>query len=124
MSKFVRVQTELRNPVLIKQALDDLKIHYEENEKYVHRWSGYSGTVPFVMQQNRVTFALRETDDHGYEVIGDEMQMRAIQATMAQVEQRYAYHSVLAETAKAGFDLVDEAVGEDGLIRLTVRRWH
>ena len=123
MSKFVRVKTELRDPALIKQALDDLQIRYKENERYTHRWSGYSGTVPFVVEQNRLTFALRETDDHSYEVIGDEMQMRAIRTTMAQVEQRYAYHSVVAETAKAGFDLVDEAVGRDGVIRLTVRRW-
>ncbi len=47
MSKFVRVKTQLRDPALIKQALDDLRIRYKENERYTHRWSGYSGTVPF-----------------------------------------------------------------------------
>ena len=46
MSKFVRVKTQSR-PKLIKQALDDLRIRYKENERYTHRWSGYSGTVPF-----------------------------------------------------------------------------
>ncbi len=123
MSKFVRVKTELRDPTLIKRALDDLRIHYKENERYTHRWSGYSGTVPFLVEHNRLTFALRPAGDESYEVIGDEMQMSRIRSAMAQVEQRYAYHSVLAETAKAGFDLVDESVGRDNVIRLTVRRW-
>jgi hypothetical protein len=123
MSKFVRVKTELRDPALIKRALDDLRIRYKENERYTHRWSGYSGTVPFLVELNRVTFALRPTAEENFEVIGDDMQMRAIRAAMAQVEQRYAYHSVLTETAKAGFELVDESVGRDNVIRLTVRRW-
>ena len=123
MSKFVRVKTQLRDPALIKQALDDLRIRYKENERYTHRWSGYSGTVPFLLEHNRVTFALRPIADESFEVIGDEMQMRTIRAAMAQVEQRYAYHSVLAETARAGFELVDESVGRDNVIRLTVRRW-
>ena len=36
VSKFVRVQTELREVSLIKQALDDLKLAYGENERYTH----------------------------------------------------------------------------------------
>ncbi len=70
-----------------------------------------------------MTFALRPSADESFEVIGDEMQMRTIRAAMDQVEQRYAYHSVLTETTKAGFELVEESVGRDNVIRLTVRRW-
>ena len=32
MSKFVKVQTELRDLTLIKRSLDDLKLAYAENE--------------------------------------------------------------------------------------------
>ena len=56
-------------------------------------------------------------------MIGDDMQMATIRKTMDQVQQRYAYHKVLDETAKAGFSLVEEKVGNDQVIRLTVRRW-
>lgn len=123
MSKFVRIKTELRDLLLIKRSLDDLKLRYKENDRYTHAWSGFSGTVPFVIQQNRVTFALRMTQDHTYEAIGDEMQMGVIRSAMDRVGQRYAYHSVLVETARAGFDLVQEEASSDGVIRLTVRRW-
>jgi hypothetical protein len=123
MSKFVRVQTALRDFTLIKKSLEDLKIGYQENVQYMHIWSGFKGKVPLLIKQNQVKFALRQTPDESYEVIGDDMQMATINKTMAQVQQRYAYHKVLTETAKAGFDLVEEKVGQDQVIRLTVRRW-
>lgn len=123
MSKFVKVKTELRDLTFIKQSLDELKLAYQENTKFVHTWSGFAGQVPLLVRANNVTFGLRQAEDESYEVVGDDMQMAQIRKTMQQVQQRYAYHKVLAETAKAGFALVDENVGRDKVIRLTVRRW-
>lgn len=123
MSKFVRVQTALTDLNMVKRALDDLKISYTENARYNHRWSGFKGQVPLLIRQQYVEFGLRQTGDQRYEVIGDDMQMAKIQQTMAQVQQRYAYHKVIEETTKAGFNLVEEQVGTDRVIRLTVRRW-
>lgn len=69
-------------------------------------------------------FGLRATDGDSYEVIGDDMQMVQISKRfMGQIQQRYAYHKVLAETSKAGFSLVEEQVSNDQVIRMTVRRW-
>lgn len=123
MSKFVRVQTALRDLSLVKRSLDDLKISYQENARYVHLFSGFTGKVPLLIKQQRLQFGLRETDQETYEVIGDDMQMAKIQKTMGQIQQRYAYHKVLEETSKAGFSLVEEQVGNDQVIRMTVRRW-
>jgi len=123
MSKFVKVKTELRDLALIKQALDDLKIGYQENARYIHTWSGFAGKVPLVVKDKHVTFGLRTNEENSYEVIGDDMQMVQIRKTVGQVQQRYAYRKVIAETAKAGFELVDENTGRDQVIRLTVRRW-
>ncbi|MEZ4725819.1 MAG: DUF1257 domain-containing protein [Caldilineaceae bacterium] len=123
MSKFVRVQTALRDFTLIKRSLDDLNISYQENARYVHTWSGFKGEVPLLIKHQRVQFALRPGQEDTYEVIGDDMQMATVHKTMEQVQQRYAYHKVLEETTKAGFSLVEETVGRDQVIRLTVRRW-
>jgi hypothetical protein len=123
MSKFVRIQTALRDLALIKRSLEDVKISYQENARYVHHWSGFKGEVPLLINHQRVQFALRLDKDNAYEVIGDDMQMATVRKTMAQVQQRYAYHKVVDETAKAGFSLVEETVGHDQVIRLTVRRW-
>lgn len=124
MSKFVQIQTELRDLSLIKRALDDLKLSYSENERYTHRWSGFEGEVPLLVQSKGARFGLRATEDGIYELIGDDMQMRTLHSTLGRIQQRYAYHKVLDEVAKAGFDLVEEKTGADQVIRMTVRRWN
>lgn len=123
MSKFVKITTELRDLSLIKRSLEDLKIEYQENARYVHAWSGFAGKVPVLVNHKKVAFGLRQTETEQYEVIGDDMQMVQIRKTMDQVQQRYAYHKVVEETSKVGFSVVDENVGRDNVIRLTVRRW-
>lgn len=123
MSKFVKVQTELRDVTMIKRALEDLKLSYQENARYVHPFGGFAGTVPLVVKAPRAVFGMRQSEEGVYEVIGDDMQMQPIRATLQQVQQRYAYHKVLAETDLAGFSLVEEQTGRDGVIRMTVRRW-
>lgn len=123
MSKFVKVRTELRDLPLIKRALDDLKLTYSENERYTHVWSGHNETAPLVVKDKRATFALRSNEDGAYEVMGDDMQMGQIKSTLQQIQQRYAYHKVLAEVEQAGFALVEENTGKDHVIRMTVRRW-
>lgn len=123
MSKFVKIVTEFRDLTLVKRALDELKIDYQENAQFVHIWSGFKGKVPLLVKPQGVKFGLRATGDGVYEVIGDDMEMAHIRTTVNQLQQRYAYHKVLAESARAGFNLVEEKVGVDNVIRLTVRRW-
>ena len=131
MSKFVKVQTQLRDLALIKRSLDDLKLSYVEDAEYHHIYSGRRERVPLLVQSGRLKFGLRLNADvdekveeaPAYEVVGDDMILRQIRTTMDEVQQRYAYRKVLAETEKAGFALVEEAVGADQVIRLTVRRW-
>lgn len=123
MSKFVKVKTELRDLALIKRALEDLKLEYAENQRYTHVWSSFSGKVPLLVKSPRATFALRQTDTGLFELLGDDMQMAAVRPLLQQLQQRYAYHKVMAEVEQAGFSLVEENVGRDNVIRLTVRRW-
>ena len=123
MSKFVKVRTELRDLAFIKRALDDLKLSYGENERYTHIWSGHQETAPLVVKDKRVIFAFRSNEEGAYEAVGDDMQLGQIKNTLLHLQQRYAYHKVLAEVEQAGFSLVEENTGKDHVIRMTVRRW-
>jgi len=123
MSKFVQIKTELRDLSMIKRSLDDLQLAYSEDGEYVHRWSGRRVQTPLLVEDGYLTFGLRAGEEGVYEMVGDDMQMRSIQSRLQQIQQRYAYHKVLAEVEQAGFNLVEEQVGEDNVIRLTVRRW-
>jgi hypothetical protein len=108
---------------LIKHALEDLKLAYQENANFVHTWSGFRGQVPLVVKVHHAQFGLRETPSGEYEVIGDDMQMAVIRKELGQIQQRYAYHAVMQATSEAGFELVEENQGNDKVIRMTVRRW-
>jgi hypothetical protein len=123
MSKFVKVQTQLRDLNLIKSALDDRKLTYAEDAHFVHTWSGFRGKVPLVVKVHHAQFGLRATESGEYEVIGDDMQMSVIRKELAHIQQRYAYHAVRQATTQAGFELVEENTGRDQVIRMTVRRW-
>jgi len=103
--------------------LDDLALTYQENQRYTHVWSGFSGQVPLVVQAKGVKFAFRTTDEGLYEAIGDDMQMAAVRTHLDAIQQRYAYHKVVNEVEAAGFALIEEQVGGDRVIRMTVRRW-
>ncbi|MEM7129719.1 MAG: DUF1257 domain-containing protein [Chloroflexota bacterium] len=123
MSKFVKINTELRDADIVMEALDDLSIPYEANQQYKHIYSGHKELVPVLVRKPGAHFGFRQKEDGLLEVIGDDMQMHGIQKTVESIQQRYAYRIVLRETEQAGFDLVEETVGADQVIRLTVRRW-
>ena len=123
MSKFVRINTELREADIVMQALDDLNIPYGVNQQYKHVYSTHKEKVPILVRKPGAHFGFRQTAEGQLEVIGDDMQMQGIQKTVESIQQRYAYHLVVRETQKVGFDLVEETTGKDQVIRLTVRRW-
>jgi len=124
MSKFVKIKTEFRDLAMIKETLDDLQVSYVEEARYNHLFSKFNEVIPLVITLSRQTqFGLRAAEDDTYELIGDDMQLNPIKKALDQIQQRYAYRKVLKETALAGFELVEEKIGNDDVIRLTVRRW-
>lgn len=123
MSKFVRIQTELRDVACIHKALDDLKVEWSENATWKHRYSPVQRPNVIVVNQRDAYLGIAPRDDAPAELLFDDMQKDAAQALLGKIQQRYAYHMVLAEAAIAGFELVEERTGKDQVIRMTVRRW-
>lgn len=124
MSKFVKVRTELRDLTMIKRALDDLGLKYQEDANYRHDWSGATHAAELVVKAGMLTsFGLRRNEEGVYEILGDNMGLSSQQDTLQQLNQRYAYHKVLNEVSKAGFSLVEETTDRNKAIRLVVRRW-
>jgi hypothetical protein len=124
MSKFVRIQTQLQDLALLKRALDETRLSYQEDALYTHHFSGYSGRLPIVVRsKDHLVFGFRTREDGAYELVADDMQLARIRPLLGQIQQRYALHKVLHEAQEAGFSLVEQTTGKDQVIRLTVRRW-
>ena len=61
-----------------------------------------------------------------YELVADLQywqQPLSVEGFLRQVTQRYAYHTVVNETAKQGFQISEQQQNTDGSIRLLVQRW-
>ena len=61
-----------------------------------------------------------------YELVADLQywqQNLSVEGFLRQVTQRYAYHTVVKETARVGFQVAEQQKNEDGSIRLLVQRW-
>jgi len=46
-----------------------------------------------------------------------------VEGFLRQVTQSYAYHTVVNESSKQGFQLTEQQKNKDGSVRLVVQRW-
>jgi hypothetical protein len=61
-----------------------------------------------------------------YELVADLQywqQPLSVEGFLRKVTQRYAFHTVMKETARQGFQLTEQQQNQDGSIRLVVQRW-
>lgn len=128
MSHFTRVRTQITDREMLVKALTDLKYQVSENAT-VRGYQGNSLKAELVVKPGgSYDIGFERTAAGQYEVVADwwgvqkDAQLNT-QAFMNPVTQRYAYHKVVAEVAKQGFQVVQEAQGADQTIKVTVRRW-
>jgi hypothetical protein len=126
MSHFSQIKTQIRNLDSLKSALTDMGLAWQGKSTAVRGYKGQTQTAEVVIAQDNgydVGFAW---NGESYELVAD-MQFwqlhHSVDRFLGQVTQRYAYHTVMAETAKQGFQLAQEQKQSDGSIRLVLQRW-
>jgi hypothetical protein len=110
----------------LKSALSDLGIKWKPNASPVRGYKGQTQTAEVVIEQANgydIGFAW---NGQAYELVAD-MQFwqlnHSVDHFLRQLTQRYAYHTVLSETHKQGFQVAEEQKNPDGSIRLVLQRW-
>ncbi len=128
MSHFSTVKTQLRKKEFLKQALIDLGYLPNEGENLVRGYRGQAVKAEMTVEMNKggdVGFRFNE-GTKSYELVTDLdlwKQSIPVERFLAQVTQRYAFHTVLESTAKEGFQISDQKRNIDGSIELVVTRW-
>ncbi|HZG40599.1 MAG TPA: DUF1257 domain-containing protein [Nodosilinea sp.] len=129
MSHFSQIKTKIRNLDSLKLALNDLGTDWKAGPCDVRGYQGTTQTADVVIaQENGYDIGFRrnaETSD--YELVADLQywqQPLSVEGFLSRVTQRYAYNTVMTETARQGFQLAEEQVREDGSVRLVVQRWN
>lgn len=126
MSHFSQIKTQIRNLTSLQAALSDLGIDWKSGPREVRGYRGQTYKAEISIEQNNgydIGFSWNGAE---YELVADLQfweQAWSVNRFLSMVTQRYAYHTVVSETAKQGFQLAEQQKNEDGSIRLVLQRW-
>jgi hypothetical protein len=128
MSHFSNIKTKIRNVESLTAALTDLGIDWQTGSQPVRGYQGDTRTAAVTIQQdNGYDIGFCDNGNNEYELVADLQfwqQNWSVDRFLSQVTQRYAYHTVLTEATKQGFQVVEECDRQDGSIKLVVQRWN
>ncbi|MGB3508575.1 MAG: DUF1257 domain-containing protein [Microcoleaceae cyanobacterium] len=126
MSHFSQIKTQIRNLKSLQSALADLGIDWKSGPREVRGYRGQTRTAEVVVEQNNGYDLGFTWNGNEYELVADLQfwqQAWSVDRFINMVTQRYAYHTVLGESAKQGFQVTEQQKNRDGSIRLVVQRW-
>ena len=126
MSHFSQIKTQIRNLVSLEAALKDLGILYQTTSTSIQGYQGQTHEAQVaIAQENGYDIGFRWNGTE-YELVADLQywqQPLTVDGFLRQVTQRYAYHTVVTETTKQGFQVAEQQKQADGSIRLVLQRW-
>lgn len=126
MSHFSQIKTQIRDLDGLQAALTDLQIAWQAGPRPVRGYRGQTSTAEVVIEQSNGHDIGFSQNQGQYELVADLQywqQALSVEGFLQQVTQRYAYHTVLQETGRQGFQVAEQQQGSDGSIRLVLQRW-
>ncbi len=126
MSHFSQIKTQIRNLKSLQSALTDLGIDWKSGPTEVRGYRGQTSTAEVVIEQNNGYDLGFTWNGNEYELVADLQfwqQAWSVDRFINMVTQRYAFQTVVTETAKEGFQVTEQQKNQDGSIRLVVQRW-
>ena len=126
MSHFSQIKTQIRNLNSLQAALTDLGIDWKSGSKTVRGYRGQTRKAEITIEQDNGYDVGFSWNGKEYELVADMQywqQSWSVEGFLRRVTQRYAYHTVVNETARQGFHIAEQKQNEDGSIRVLVQRW-
>ncbi|AKG22282.1 DUF1257 domain-containing protein [Calothrix sp. 336/3] len=126
MSHFSQIKTQIRNLESLKDALSDLGVDWKQGPREVRGYRGQTHAAEVTIEQDNGYDVGFKWNGKEYELVADLQywqQNLSVEGFLRQVTQRYAYHTVVKESTRAGFQVAEQQNHEDGSIRLVVQRW-
>ncbi|BDA66431.1 hypothetical protein DSM106972_088070 [Dulcicalothrix desertica PCC 7102] len=126
MSHFSQIKTQIRNVESLKEALTELNIDWKQGPRPVRGYRGQTHDAEITIEQDNGYDVGFKWNGNEYELVADLQywqQDLSVEGFLRKVTQRYAFQTVMKETARAGFQIAEQQKNEDGSIRLVVQRW-
>lgn len=127
MSHFSQIKTQIRDLSSLQDALTDLGMTWKPGPQVVRGYRGQTHDAEVVIEQeNGYDIGFSRNQDQ-YELVADLQywqQPLSVEGFLKKITQRYAYHTVLKESTRQGFELAEQQQNQDGTIRLVLQRWN
>ena len=126
MSHFSKIKTQIRNLTSLQAALTDMGVDWKSGSRQVRGYQGQTRNAEVTIEQDNGYDVGFSWNGKEYELVADMQywqQPLSVEGFLRQVTQRYAYHTVVNETARQGFQVTEQQKNSDGSIRLLVQRW-
>jgi len=127
MSHFTKIKTKLYNLETLKKSLSDLNLAWTSDETEVRGYKGQQYSAELIIKQENKHDIGFKWNGKEYELVTDLMfwsQPYSVDKFLNQVNQRYAYNSILQVSEKEGFNFSESENNQDGSVRLLLRRFH
>lgn len=131
MSHFSRLKTAFKNREILIRCLQEMG--YEVHEGGTVRGHRGERAVDLSVQMEKgygVGFSLNS--EGTYDIVADwwgvkgthqDRLLQKLQVRVHQIQQEYALKTVLEQTEKEGYTVIEKHQEKDGQIRLILRRW-
>ena len=123
MSRFVSIKTRLRDREILQECLEQMDCQVLYDEQGIKMRGARSPVQLLAHTPFGGTLGFRKSLSGDYELVAEEEVIAEQQDFLQRLIQQYAYRKVLKGAKAAGYNLVQEEVGEDRTIKLVVRKW-
>ena len=126
MSHFSQIKTKIRELDPLEAALGDLGIESRRGDMQVRGYQGQTQAASVIIPQSNGYDVGFQWNGEVYQLVADLQywqQPWSVETFVDKVTQRYAYQTILQESAQKGFEVVEQKQSEDGSVRLVLQRW-
>jgi len=126
MSHFTKIKTKLYNLDTLKKSLSDLNLEWVSGKNEIRGYKDQKHSAELIIKQNNQYDIGFKWNGNEYELVTDLMfwsQSYSVDKFLNQVNQRYAYNSILQVSEKEGFNFTESENNQDGSVRLVLRRF-
>ena len=124
MSHFTKIKTKLYNLETLKRSLSDLNIEWTSEKQEIMGYKDQKQSVELVVKQKNNYDLGFKWNGAEYELITDLMfwkQPYSVDKFLNQVNQRYAYNSIVEASEKQNFNFVKAENSANGTMRVVLR---
>lgn len=127
MSHFSQIKTQIRDLTCLQAALSDMGTEWKSGPHPIRGYQGLTHDAEVVIEQENGYDIGFSWNGQEYALVADLQywkQPLSVEGFLNRVNQRYAYHTVVKQTASQGFQVSEEERQADGSIRLVLQRWN